>query len=623
MTIGAVNITELQNNLGLPPPDFADIAAVAGCCSAGPVDTPALYASPRGLRADFGDGPAVEAACNIMSRTGKYVLFNRTTSSTAGTVGTQDTSDITGTALVSVSGTPIIDGDLHAEVIDGGELGVDEITIKWSLDDGVTQSVSTLLSGYTYTVPYFGPSVSSGAVVAFDPPSAQVTAFISAVNEARTDLLAHMADASAHDGADTNAGQVALAAASPAATGAQAWALMNLVRTAYELHRVNITSVHNSADSTNALAHAAATSVQTGIDLYLEFKTDYAAHIANATVHNSADVTNVLSSTAPTHGTLNAGDVFTCPLTGPRPISADLTSAIEALRVTELGWRFLLLVTEIDATIAAVVSNALDTLNDSAKRRNVIASARWIDEANSETETEWVTDLRADFQNFNDRRIGVVAGIGLLTDSLTSRAPRRSAAIVAAARQLNVARHINLAKVADGPLDGFQIVNADGVLVGHDDGPQGNVTGLDAARFITTRRYVGRNGCYLTDSPTMAEQGTDIHRLNWGDVLNRAEEIAYASLVDFVHGDVFVNEDGTVVEEDLIAIEVAVRRALKNELRASISNIDEPTLFVLQRDDNVLTTETLTGTLLVRPKGNVATFEITVGLQPPTATEEG
>ncbi len=70
--------------------------------------------------------------------------------------------------------------------------------------------------------------------------------------------------------------------------------LANDLKTQYEAHRVDVSS-HNSADSTNTVSAADATTEASLITLANELKADFNAHIADATVHNSADAVDVIT----------------------------------------------------------------------------------------------------------------------------------------------------------------------------------------------------------------------------------------------------------------------------------------------------------------------------------------
>ena len=119
------------------------------------------------------------------------------------------------------------------------------------------------------------------------------------VNEIRTDLIAHLADATVHNVADT-LNTIAHAAATNTAT---AITLLTELRDNYEAHRVQLdiggTDVHDTPDVVNFVTKPTPTTAAQALALALDLKAKYNAHGATgAPVHNSADATNIVTGTA-------------------------------------------------------------------------------------------------------------------------------------------------------------------------------------------------------------------------------------------------------------------------------------------------------------------------------------
>jgi hypothetical protein len=190
------------------------------------------------------------------------------------------------TANVTASGAPEDAYDGRLEILTGGIIGEAGITYRYSLDGGETWTPETAL-GTALTLPLVdGPKSTelSGVTLAFEPSSTNDD-YIALAVELRADTLAHLANAVAHDGADTSAAQVTLAASSVPATVAAATAVVNLVLAALLSHVVNITSVHDGPDlvawtALDALAPASTTAE--GIDLAIALKAILNTHDAVA-----------------------------------------------------------------------------------------------------------------------------------------------------------------------------------------------------------------------------------------------------------------------------------------------------------------------------------------------------
>lgn len=281
----SVDVTVKTRSLGLQDPSQGDALAIVGPApsSSIAVNTPLLYGRDTDVAADHVDGPLVEAAAIGLAVTGRPVVLVRCATTTAGAMGSIDVSNVTGTAVpVATSGAePTDDFESEVVVVDGGTIGTDGITYQWSNDGSRTMSPKTALGTGTVIAPEGGVSFT------LDPAPAQVTAFIALAVECRTDTLAHLADVTAHDSADTSSAQVALAASSAPTTGAQARAVMNLCRLALAAHESNIT-VHKGPDPVNVVSHAAATNDSSGIGLALEYKGDFNAHLGIALASSTA-----------------------------------------------------------------------------------------------------------------------------------------------------------------------------------------------------------------------------------------------------------------------------------------------------------------------------------------------
>lgn len=147
MSVPAVTINRLDNQLGVVPPQTGDTMAIVGNCTTGPIDTPTRCARDVDVRATFGEGPTVESACYELEWTGRPVIITRTGTTTVGAYTNLVTSGVLGTSVVTNNAAtePVDDFEAYLEVVTGGTIGVAGITYKWSLDGGRTMSAITAL----------------------------------------------------------------------------------------------------------------------------------------------------------------------------------------------------------------------------------------------------------------------------------------------------------------------------------------------------------------------------------------------------------------------------------------------------------------------------------------------
>jgi hypothetical protein len=298
-----LTISEARGYVAIPA-DLDRLAVVLGCSSAGSGQS-AFYLSAASAVAGVGYGDAVDTLCQIIEQrqssgqTGVKVpaALYTTPATTPGSYGVIDVTGVTGTATAAVDATSLPRGTYEAwlKVTTGFTVGTTGGALQWSLDGGRNYSRTIGVGTATsYTIP------NSNVKFDFGPTSTNA-AYVTLAVELRADTLAHLANAVAHDGADTSAAQVALAASSIPATVSASTAVVNLVRAALISHVVNITSVHDGPDLvayTALAALSAATDAATGIDLANALKAIINTHEGVALVAAAAGLMGSTASIA-------------------------------------------------------------------------------------------------------------------------------------------------------------------------------------------------------------------------------------------------------------------------------------------------------------------------------------
>lgn len=300
---GQVTVQEATGGVALPGTDVDQRLAVLGCAYAGSYD-PLPFGTPGPIGDEYTAGPLVRDAKHVVARTRIPLICVRTVEGTPGAYQTIDLSDWTGTAVPTPDTTSVPRDEYvgYWVIVDGGDVGTDGITYYQSDDDGRTLSGLKRL-GTATTLEIAG----TGVKVILDPPVAGLVALAA---EIRTDILAHFANAVAHNSADATAAAIIVAGAPT--TQAQAITVLNQCRLAWISHLANDTA-HDSIDLANAITAPAATSGQTAVALANQLKAKINAHEA-ATY--PADVDSLLVATATTvaiqsydDSTLNAAGI--------------------------------------------------------------------------------------------------------------------------------------------------------------------------------------------------------------------------------------------------------------------------------------------------------------------------
>jgi hypothetical protein len=141
-----------------------------------------------------------------------------------------------------------------------------------------------------------------------------------------------------------------------------------------------------------------------------------------------------------------------------------------------------------------------------------------------------------------------------------------------------------------------------------------------SARFITMRTYRKKQGYFITDSPSMAANGSDYKNLERGRVIDKACGIAYAKLVDYINADIRVKSAlthpdepsnvGKIIEQEAQAIETV----LDDALSAMVSAGNCPAVSAqVNRTTNIVTSEELRVKVRVSPNGKASQIYADIG----------
>jgi hypothetical protein len=186
------------------------------------------------------------------------------------------------------------------------------------------------------------------------------------------------------------------------------------------------------------------------------------------------------------------GDVGTCVTTGPKWAAADLDTAgipAGALCQTPYDFAHIYLAGQCASSEASHVTTMLNNLKGVGKLVHATVHTAWPLVSGSQSEAAWAASVAADYLAFADDRIDKVEGKKTrVIDPVTAQQWNRTWAYAYFARMLASERNVWPASPNDGgfvdPNSGaplVQLYDANNNLIGHDEGPSGNVTGLSDA----------------------------------------------------------------------------------------------------------------------------------------------
>lgn len=570
--IPSFTIEQTDGALGTLPDDA--VHAKIGVCSAGPT-TPTLVGS-RAALSEFGTGPLIDAVAYQIEATQKPVLVCRAAASVAGIVGsltrngTGSAADAltlqgggTSTAVLALTAAGLTRAyAVKVRVTTAGANLAALPEIQYSLDGGLTWSDDFVAAGT--------PLGSSGITLGITDGS-----FVG--SEVWTGY------ATPSDVTGT---------ALPVISGAP-----------LDAYRVVLEVVRGAA----SLATNAAT-VKVSLDDGETFGPELAVPISGTLVLTGTGLTATFSN-----GTFVAGERYEFRTAAPAPNLSDISAAFERMLASTTDVELVHVVGPADA----VAATAIDVLADGAiathKPRVVLLEARA--PRAEEAASAWRADLKDDFEDFVSDRVAVCAGEADYYAVLGRRYVRRSIGTLVAARAALVPISEDLAFVARGALPGVLSITHD-----EDSTPD-----LNEARFITTRQHQGLPGYYITNPLMMAAVGGDYALLQRRRVWDRAYRVLRRTVLPFLSTDLLVNPasvssplvPGAIDEVDAATIEDRATDALTDALlRSTPRHVTEVSVLV-DRSNNLLSTEELIVTFDITPKAYAKTIRGRLGFRNP------
>lgn len=272
MGIPGVNITEES---GIPPlPDTGVLSRVAmiAPASAGTFDAKPIFALSD--LDTFTRGVLVRHGKHLFAETKVPFLAVRCAATNPGSYNTLDDAQFSGTAVPTnvTANVPTDEAELYFKCVDGGTVTVSDITFRRSDSAGREGDTGMPLRalGTASRIEF----ADVNAAIELNPPDDVLVAL---ATEIQANMLAHFADAVAHNSADATA--AALITLDPPTNNAEAYAVINECVLAWASHLQNDTA-HDSKDVYNVVSAPVATTQQMGITRGIELKADMNSHLA-------------------------------------------------------------------------------------------------------------------------------------------------------------------------------------------------------------------------------------------------------------------------------------------------------------------------------------------------------
>ena len=565
---------------------------------------PRLFSSTKALLAQHGYAPGVDYAAMHFEEPNKPVMFVGLPIVTVGSVGQADQSGITGTSLITVSGTAVgnttclEEVDATLTVVDGGTVGTSQISFDLSLDGGDTTKRVRLGTATYYQIPYVGIRIAfaPGTLVAGDVFTFRTTApkwDQAGLAAARTALAAQLklarswllvGDMTAEDDAIDFLTEInGYETANDRFVYARAQ-----VRDEDPVGKLAQIHVRMQGAPELTFAEVAATGDTITRSAGSWIADDFAigdyvtvtGAVAGAGANNVTGVIADLDATVLTFDTtdlVNEGPIAGCAVVGSKPlVFAEVGATGDTITRTQGSWiadgfRVGQTVTIIGtasnnvtgaiATMTATVLTfgATDLVAEELGSYGVAITAA------AQTDAAWVTAVDAEFADVDDEiRLDLGAGRGRKLSPITGWRFRRPVAWAASLREYQHDVHIPTWRKEDGACFGWDLENDEGTVVEHDERSDG---GLLAARFTCFRTWAnGPAGAFIALSLTRATADARLARTHNVAVANIACTVVQGRAENAIGRVLELNDDGTATEASLTLLENEINAALAVEL---------------------------------------------------------
>lgn len=567
--------------------------AVMGCVGTNADTTPRVFGSAKALIAQHGYSPAVDYAALHIEATKKPVIFIGLPVVTAGVVGRQDASGVTGTSVISVAAGAsgyLEEVDAEVRVGTGGTIGTTGIILSISMDGGRTFKSVALRTATSYTVPYLGIVISfaAGTLIAGDSYTFTTTApmWDSAGITAARVALAKQQKATRSwlpIGDITNstfAGYVTTAV-NAYETSNKRFVLARVnVRDRLPLAEMSRVTVRMSDSPTLTFAEVGAgndtITRSTGSFITDGFAIGDVITVAGSSLNNVTAKVAGVSALVLTLGAAVADDlaaegpVSNCTIVGSNSLVFTTTTCTrsggswlnDGFAVGDSVTFALTASNNITVVITVLTATVMTFASGGAAETIGSRTATCI---KGETMSAWVATMDAAFASVaSQKRIDIAIGRARKLSPVTDWAFRRPIAWAASIREYTKDIHVTNWRVEDGPLDGWSLEDTAGNVVEFDQ--RSDSGALEAGFTCATTLGNGPNGAFIATSLTRDTEGALLSYTHNMYVANVCCTVVQAATTRFIGKTPPLNDDGTIRSDARAKLESLVNSDLEKAL---------------------------------------------------------
>jgi len=302
-----------------------------------------------------------------------------------------------------------------------------------------------------------------------------------------------------------------------------------------------------------------------------------------------------------------AGDLFSWSTTAPALTTSDIASAITALLAVTTAFEFIHIVGAASdhtatATLFAALATHASSLESNYRYRSILMEAS--DSSDANLDTAMVSS--------SSNRLLVGLGYEELYIPTTKMILKRPSAWLMAARASCIPVHEDLARILSGPVQGVTPTSA--LPNGLYRNEETATTKMDDKRFSTLKQFVNNDpaGIWITNARMFGSSTSDFRYWQHRRVMDKACTLARSIFLEMLSDDVRVETDGDRKGKILEKEAAQLEKAATARLRASMSENCSDIAVTVSRDDNILSTETLTVTVSIIPFGYLKQISATI-----------
>lgn len=311
-------------------------------------------------------------------------------------------------------------------------------------------------------------------------------------------------------------------------------------------------------------------------------------------------------------GTYSSDNKYTFTCTAPLPSNTDITTQFDTINTSGLDFAWVHVIANVAGTLDtdratalgalfAAVQTKMDAFETAYKYAGCSIEAPMpVDNTTPTGFANWRAALVGAAASLVHKRMMVVAGYCLIAGDLDPLQWRRPGAWSVVARLSKVPISEHLGRVRSGSLRSI-------VSIEHDEEATG---GLDSSRFTTLRTMAGRVGFWITRGRQFAQPGSDYSSTQNLRVINSAAKIGRNALLTYLNDTLIVDKTtGKLRSDEADAIDVDLTTQLSSGLAGNCSSAAAK----VGRNDNILSTGTISGEFDVQPFGYPETINFSLG----------